>query len=166
MFLILYVALCLVGNIQFGLYLQSISGVVFGYIWSCNKEKFTAILENRLWIVIFFSFLMFSVTLITGNWYFTGFLKIIVKMISVCFFILFCSSFLRIIPFKNKLTLFLGKISLEIYIIHGIFLSIFLKENMTLVQSGIYCIEVLVCSVAAAFVLNKLMVKVNSFLKK
>ncbi len=161
---IFYIIYCCYYIEHYSLYIQSISGLALGCLCSWEKEIFNRIM-SRWKICLIVSFIFFSVTVIIGNWYSMGILRPIIKMISVIFFIIFCFCILKILPIKCKITKFIGKISLELYAIHGIFLSIFNKTIATGWDALIYAGEVIVFSVCSATILNLVINRMNGFIK-
>ncbi len=146
-------------------YLQSISGVVLGYIWSYRKEKINGFLNRKYHFICVFSLMILCITFFIG---FRGqniLLCTIMRMIATIFFIVCLICFCMIVPLKNKFTLFFGKISFEFYAIHGLFLDLFQKENFTEIQALYYCLVTIISGFCAAWILNILISKFNSFIK-
>lgn len=165
-FLIIYIVICLLTYEEAGLFLQSISGVVLGFIWSCNQIKLRKAISKHFVFCLLSSFLAFSITLLWGNWYATGILRIIIKNCSVCFFAASCICIFCIVPIQCCVTKFLGEISLELYAIHGLFLGIFMKNPLTVLDSVTYAVEVISCSIVAAWVLHQFIKRFNAWLKQ
>ncbi len=103
---------------------------------------------------------------IIGNWYVNGILQVAIKAISVCFFIIVSICVLKAIPIQNKLFMYLGEISLELYVVHGLWIDILGNDIDTWVKTVIFFAAVMVCSILTASVLHELIKQVNLFLKK
>ncbi len=161
-----YIALCFLLKLKLIFYLRSFSGVILGYVWSLNKQRFNLFFFKRLYLTILISFVLFAGTFVAGRLITTVALKTILLMLSVCFFAIFVFCVLKIVPIKCKLTKFLGTISLEIYAIHSLFVSAFSKLAETKIGSAVYAVTVVAATILTAWLLNILIKKVNSALKK
>ncbi len=130
------------------LHYQSIFAFVLGMFWSKYKDKIDNVLEKHLYIA-----LLFSAVLFFGCFYLFILTKfLIIKMIAAVLFatLVIITVFLiskienRIIA--NKLSCFIGKISLEIYVVHGLFVNIFHSEIINIENNLLYIILVLICT--------------------
>lgn len=80
------------------------------------------------------------------------------NVIFTIFFILI----VRKIDFSNKYLLFLGKISFELYMIHGLVMSIFGKYFVTSrLNDVIFTISVLIVSISLAWLINLIIKKIS-----
>ncbi len=70
------------------------------------------------------------------------------------FIALVCLMLLKICPIRCKVTAFLGEISLEIYVFHGMFLELFGGEKTSWGQTGIYFLLVVICSIPVAWLIH------------
>ena len=62
----------------------------------------------------------------------------------------------RIVQFKNPFFKFIGNISLEVYLIHGLYENIFKKISLISNNNLIYGFVVLVLSIVSAFLIKKI----------
>ncbi len=122
-----YLAVCLIMKLPSTWY-EGVFCLILGIIWAKYFKQINEILSKSKWFVlsILIVGLLFAVSFVFGNF---GFLpnpiRIAVKSISACVFAILVVLFLRIIPINNIITRFLGKISLEIYVFHGFFLTLY-----------------------------------------
>ena len=140
---------------------------VLGLLWAKNKEYIDGVLRNYYFVIL---------VLITGlmflshqydvvykklhlvDTYSYAFLANIDNVIFTIFFILI----VRKIDFSNKYLLFLGKISFELYMIHGLVMSIFGKYFVTSrLNDVIFTILVLIVSISLAWLINVIIKKIN-----
>lgn len=78
-----------------------------------------------------------------------------VQLPFVIFFVLFVLLVTMKLQFKNKVMDFLGTISLELYLIHNLFLELFIRPDLVSIENSVlYTLAVLSCSILAAFVLH------------
>lgn len=140
---------------------------VLGLLWAKNKEYIDGVLRNYYFVIL---------VLITGlmflshqydvvykklhlvDTYSYAFLANIDNVIFTIFFILITNK----IDFANKYLLFLGKISFELYMIHGLVMSIFGKHFVTSrLNDVIFTILVLIVSISLAWLINVIIKKIN-----
>ncbi len=162
--LILYIMICVVSGAPMTR-TQSILGLPLGYMWSAKKVKIDQKLQKYDWLVAVFSFILMTVTIFIGGWYTTGISQLLIKALSVLFFIIFCLCILRCVPIQCKLISFLGKLSLEIYVIHGLFIELFGQKIDTWSRTCMFLMEVLICSIVAARLLHWVINAVNKYIK-
>ena len=160
-YLIAYIVLCLFLGLGI-LWYQSYLPFFVGIVCANKKEEIYAFLDSKKTFIISFlvSVFLFCVTLFLGNLRILPFvLTVMCKMFSSVFFvstILLGTSFLSV---RFCITRWLGKISFEIYVVHGLFIGIARKcTNNNL----IYAMLIYVFSIIAATLLNK----VFSFISK
>lgn len=164
---IIYLVLCLILDLG-GLWWQSYLAYFLGIIWAKNKEKIDNFLAKKynFILTIFLSFIFFSITLLMGNLNILDPIpKTIVKSISSVFFVIFVLCLNLIINFSNKISALLGKISFEIYVIHGIFLNLFYIDNGILSNDAVYIVCVFSSTIISALLLNKVFVFISKKIK-
>ncbi len=88
-------------------------------------------------------------------------IKFFLELLTSIFFIFTCVLIFLKLRFSNKISVFLGQISLELYLIHNLFL-ILLRKSFFDINSMTYYISVLFFSILSAIALNK----INLFYKK
>lgn len=93
------------------------------------------------------------------------FLCLSVQLPFVICFVLFMLTLTMKVQFKNKVMDFLGKISLELYLIHNLFLQLF-ASNVKINNSVCYVVIVLVCSIMAATIIHLLNQALIKLIKK
>ena len=140
---------------------------VLGLLWAKNKNSIDEILNKYYFIVLVciisllfishqYSFVLKKLHLVDSYSY--AFLANIDNVIFTLFFILIA----RKINFSNKYLLFLGKISFELYMIHGLVMSIFGKYFVTSrLNDVIFTTLVLIVSVFLAWLINLIIKKIS-----
>lgn len=162
--LISYILICVVTDAPMTR-TQSILGLPLGYMWSSQKAKIDEKLLKYSWLVTIFSFILMTVTVLVGNWYTTGIFQLSIKALSVIFFIIFCLCILRRVPIQCKPLSFFGKLSLEIYVIHGLFIELFGQKIDTWNKACIFLAEILICSIVSAWLLHWVINAINKYIK-
>lgn len=140
---------------------------VLGLLWAKNKNYIDGILNKYYFIILVFitgllfishqySFILKKLYLVDDFSY--AFAANIDNVIFTIFFILI----VRKIDFSNKYLLFLGKISFELYMIHGLVMSIFGKYFVTSrLNDVIFTISVLIVSISLAWLINLIIKKIS-----
>lgn len=138
LFLIVFNIYCKVTGANMIIYIRRVEFFSIGILYGTFKSKIDQfLLKWQRWILLF-SVLLYAVFL---KWYVEEALTLIA---CVCSLIL-CNNF----TFSNKVMLFIGKISLWIYLLQGIFVRIF--ENYV-GQQMLYAFAVISCTFASATV--------------
>ena len=140
---------------------------VLGLLWAKNKKYIDGILNKYYFIILVcitgllfishqYSFVLKKLHIVDSVSY--GFAANIDNIIFIIFFILMA----RKIDFSNKYLLFLGKISFELYMIHGLVMSIFGKYFVTSrLNDVIFTILVLIVSISLAWLINLIIKKIS-----
>ena len=163
--LIGYIAMCLLLGGFFPYYANYILCVPFGYIWSINKERIDKYLNGKVlyWVILLASIAFAVALIIVARIVFasSALPQMITTMISGPVICVAVIALIKKVPIKCKITSFLGEISLEIYALHGIFLTVFLRVFangiQTWLQSGLYFLLVLACTIPIAWGLHWLL---------
>ena len=137
-----------------------------GMIVSQKKERIEKFLKKNSTAFVLLAILMvvFVVALFFGNKpYLPETLRIIVKMISSVLFVLVVLTAVSKIKVECPLTRFLGKYSLGIYVIQGIFLT---ALRPIIQNDWLYILAVIITVIAAAIPTELLFKTVLSFSKK
>lgn len=144
-----------------------------GVVMACFEKKLVAFLQKYYGLVCsisVFAFLLFytvSVYVINafpyqkeamsplapqmaGSWFCLGW-----QSLSAIFFCLTVTLFTLKIKCSNPILRFLGKISLELYLIHGLFIQLFKGQLFTITNDYLFIFLVLFCSVFAAYALHR-----------
>lgn len=163
--------ICLAIKLGYGFWwYNSVFPFIIGLIWAKNKEKIDGVLDRHYFIVLF----LVTVLLFISHQY-----NILLRYVhledsysyalaanldNIIFTIYFIIVFLKKINFSNIYLILIGSISFELYMIHGLVISMLGK---TLVSSRIndviFTFFVLVLSLILAWIINKL---VNRITKK
>lgn len=140
---------------------------VLGLLWAKNKNSIDEILNKYYFIILVcitgllfishqYSFVLKKLHIVDSVSY--GFAANIDNIIFTIFFILM----VRKIDFSNKYLLFLGKISFELYMIHGLVMSIFGKCFVTSrLNDVVFTILVAVTSITLAWIINSIVRKIS-----
>ena len=131
--------------------------LVVGMIWAAYEEKIMCYFQKHYKILaplIWITFLgMFSFTDKLGN----ANLRNILSMICAVLFVLSVLAFTMKFEIGNPVLSFLGKCSLEIYLVQGLFIQ-GLRSNTVYIQNeALWCLLVIVGSIALGAVLNYLL---------
>lgn len=164
--IIFYIVLAIKLGYGFWWYNSSIP-FVLGLVWAKNKENIDRLLKKYYFIPLVsvtvllfishqYSFILQKFHLVDNYSY--ALAANIDNVIFTLFFILI----VRKIDFSNKYLLFLGKISFELYMIHGLVMSIFGKHFVTSrLNDVIFTILVLIVSISLAWLINLIIKKIS-----
>ena len=167
LFIIFYIVLAIKLGYGFWWY-NSILPFVLGLIWAKNKNYIDEILNKYYFSILVciigllfishqYSFILKKVHLVNNYSY--AIASNIDNVIFTFFFILI----VRKIDFSNKYLLFLGKISFELYMIHGLVISIVGKYFFTSrLNDVIFSILVLIISIILAWLVNLIINKIST----
>ena len=92
-------------------------------------------------------------------------MRIVVKMLSAILFALLMMSVVSVIKITNGIVRFLGKYSLEIYLLQGIFLNAFIRCIKSITEWG-YILAVMISTILAAIVVHPLYSKIGTWGRK
>lgn len=137
----------------------SIFSLCFGMSYKIIQEKIDNKNIKKYYIIIAVIFIIFEILqFIINKMYDSIPITIIVAILKNVACISFTFLIINIgkyIQFKNPIFKFLGKISLELYLIHGLFEKVFSNTNFTNNNNFIYGLSVLVCSMASAYLIHR-----------
>ena len=140
---------------------------VLGLLWAKHKKYIDEVLNKYYFIVLVcitgllfishqYDIVYKKLHLVDSYSY--AFLANIDNVIFTIFFILI----VRKIDFSNKYLLFLGRVSFELYMIHGLVMSIFGKYFVTSrLNDVIFTILVLIVSISLAWLINLIIKKIS-----
>ena len=166
LFIIFYIILAIKLGYGFWWYNSSLP-FVLGLVWAKNKNYTDEILNNYYFSILVcitgllfishqYDFVYKKLHLVDNYSY--AFAANIDNVIFTLFFILI----VRKIDFSNKYLLFLGKISFELYMIHGLVMSIFGKYFVTSrLNDVIFTTSVLIVSIFLAWLINLIIKKIS-----
>ncbi|WP_415277187.1 acyltransferase family protein [Clostridium perfringens] len=155
-FLIIYcgVVLILTKNI---IYFESIFTFILGIAWAQYKEEINKMMNNKKIYILSFvvSVSLFCITLLIGNLrLFNSTIYIFSKMISAVIFVFCTVLMLMKINISNNITVWLGKIFCEIYIMQGIFLELFHSRVVYIKNEYMYLIIVIISTISVAYIVH------------
>ena len=87
-------------------------------------------------------------------------LKLLCKIMSSIMFVLFVVCIIQTINIINRITSTLGRISLEIYVIQGIFLLLFHSSYINIPNGWVYCLVVIICTLISSFLFHPISQKI------
>lgn len=164
--IIVYIVFAVKLGYDFWIYNSSLP-FILGLIWAKNKKYIDGILNNYYFIILV---IILGVLFLSHKYevilerihrvdnYSYAFAANLDNIIFTLFFILI----VRKIDFSNKYLLFLGKISFELYMIHGLVMSIFGKYFVTSrLNDVIFTILVLIVSISLAWLINLIIKKIS-----
>jgi len=166
LFIIFYIILAIKLEYGFWWYNSSLP-FVLGLVWAKNKKYIDGVLNKYYFSILVcitgllfishqYDFVYKKLHLVDSYSY--TFAANIDNVIFTLFFILI----VRKIDFSNKYLLFLGKISFELYMIHGLVMSIFGKYFVTSrLNDVIFTTSVLIVSIFLAWLINLIIKKIS-----
>lgn len=153
---ILYAYLCL--KMGYGNWWYDTSQLlIVGMIFSTYEEKIVNLFKRRFVIIAPIVLLLFAGTF-AGKMMFkkidSDSMSLLFSVLSAIFFVLVVIIFSMKIQIGNKILEFLGEISLEIYLVQGLFISV-LRNNIVYVENELlWCIMVIIGTVFLSYVLH------------
>lgn len=155
---LVYLTACLIMQLSSTWY-EGVFCLILGIVWAKYFKQINEILSKSKWFVlsILIVGLLFAVSFVFGNFDFLpNLLRIAVKSISACMFTILVVLFLRIILINNIITRFLGKISLEIYVFHGFFLTLYRCTYVFIGNWILYVVLVFASTILLAWAIHPL----------
>ncbi len=144
--------------------------IFIGLIFAKNEEKIINYAQKHYAVLLIVSLLgtagmYFASVFVTSNPAITAynplpigracaFLCYVVQTISETAFIALILLITMKVQFNNVILNFLGKIALEIYLIHRLYLGIFRSEGLNIQSNITYCALVYLCTIVSAFILH------------
>lgn len=164
--IVTYIIFSIILNYDFWWYNSTLPFVV-GLVWGKYKADIDDLLNNNYFMLLMiltgllfishhYDFLLERMDLV--NKYSLALVANVDNVIFTIFFILITKK----IDFSNKYLLFLGKISFELYMIHGLVMSIFGKYFVTSrLNDVIFSILVLIISIILAWLINTIIKEIS-----
>ncbi|MBQ7831180.1 MAG: acyltransferase [Clostridia bacterium] len=155
---LVYLTACLIMQLSSTWY-EGVFCLILGIVWAKYFKQISEILSKNKWFIlsILIVGLLFAVSFVFGNFSFLSPpIRVAVKSISACMFTIFVVLFLRIVPINNIVTLFLGKISLEIYVFHGFFLMLYRCKHIYINNWILYSVLVIASTILLAWMIYPL----------
>ena len=126
--------------------------LVIGIIWASYEERLTQLLYRYWYLCLALSVL--GIIISFGNvkmYYLLEMSFMLLILVVFCFF-----------QFKNAVLIFLGRISMEIYLIHGLIIR-FVRYYICFDEGPIDMVIIIFLSILSAYVLNILIKKIDRF---
>ena len=168
LFFFLYVGICLILKLQSTWY-EGCFCLVLGVLFSKYKGKFDETFASVKRFVVLFAGLLvlFFVTFILGNFsILDNVMRIVSKCISAACFSVLVALAMKFIPINNIISRFLGKIYLEIYILHGFFLMLFHSKYIIINNPYVYAALTFLSTILLALIIHPAIQKILSLGKK
>ncbi|MBO4283035.1 MAG: acyltransferase [Clostridia bacterium] len=161
---IVYIVLCIVLGLSSLLYERTLI-FVYGMIWYEKRETIDNWINSKKsrWAIIWLA----SCVLFAFN-YMLSFraVPVLFRGLSYFFFVTLVIMLLTKIKIQNRVTSFLGAISLEIYVVQGLFLILFHIGNTNVSNPYLYILAVTSSTIISALILHPLIRLVYSSFKK
>lgn len=129
---------------------------LFGICWALYEEKNKMFFDKNknYWISIVLIFFVAVATILYGaKQGIAGYIRIPIRMISAVAFAFLVILIMKKFPINFFITKFLGHYSMEIYIIHGLFISLFC-DVFAITNAWVFISLVCVCTIVSAIILN------------
>ena len=151
---VLYVVLCLCLELGSTWY-EGCFSLLLGVAFAKWKEKIDRALSTRYILYLILLLSLFAVTFVFGNSSLLGTaMRIISKCISASLFPMIVVLLLQYVKINNIITAFLGKLYLEIYILHGFFLQICYSKYITIKNPLLYGVTVFTGTIVASLIIH------------
>lgn len=149
---------------------QSNFAFAFGLIWAEEKEKIDGFMKNHFYISLILTagLTVGSLVMIYGSKY-LGFafeiINPIFRNVLGIAFVAFLCVLLRVVKPTSKYWMFLGKISLEIYLYHSL-AWVLLRSNLIYIEdNALWTIATLLLSIAIAIIAHKINLYIAQIVK-
>ena len=134
--------------------------LIIGMIWAIYERDILNIFKKFYWVISPVTFILFVFLFVLNLKEVSPFNGLIFRTLMACCFGLCIVELLMKFNIGNNVLKFLGKYSLEIYLIHGLFISM-IKIN----EGFIYSIVVIICSLITAWILHNISKKIKYYIK-
>ena len=159
-----YMTVCILAGLSSNFYERTFIFVA-GMFWYENREKIDGWIEGKKyrWLILWLaSCVLFAITYLMSYCALT----VLFRGVSYFFFVPAVILLLKRVVINNKVTSFLGGISLEIYVLQGIFLVLFHSEKFYISNPYLYVLAVAASTIAAAFISHPLFQSVYRLCRK
>lgn len=136
---------------------QSVLTFALGTIWAAYKDKIDGYLVRagkKSTVLLAGAGIMFIIAFLARYKIDGVVLNKIFSMTVNIFFVVFVMLFIYFVRINFKLTRWLGKISLEIYVVQGIFLTLYHSQFFYFENTYLYIIAVVFSTIAASYFLH------------
>lgn len=140
---------------------------VIGMMWCAYKNKIDGWLKTKWMMVFLVICISFCLTLVFQKVYIACFMdvKLLSRMLSMILFSVLAILLMMKIRIDYSWVRFLGNISLEIYLVQGLFFSLFHSGLLYIDNSYLYCICVLVSTVGLAMLIQPVHAKIYAIMR-
>ena len=151
------------------LWLRSLLSFPIGILWCKYKDKIDEFFKKHYSLMFFVCILVFVIFVVVRLFSELKNLTLAFNLSSILtssFFTLIVIISLKKISLNNKVLVFLGKISNEIYLLHYLFLILLSKSELISSHIALFVICTFLTVIPVAYLLNKLDIKLVSLIKK
>lgn len=140
---------------------------LLGIIWAKNKLKIDKCCNSKKYLIFLIAGMMFfGITYIFGNVKFMPeFIRITIKFISAVLFVIMMLLLIMKIKIDFQPIKFLSKDFFEIYILQGLFISLF-NEVLIIENTALYCATCIGCTIIAAIIVHPVLQLINKKCKE
>lgn len=132
---------------------KSTLAFLVGIIVAKNRENLVKWINSKYYIKTFVLIISMGIFLSLGKYLELGILEILIYNIAVMLFIVVCLMLIaKLMKFENKFLKYLGCISFEIYLYHGLFIDLFLRIP---INKNIGGMLIIIFSIIMAIIMNK-----------
>ncbi|MBQ4317195.1 MAG: acyltransferase [Clostridia bacterium] len=163
-FYVVYAFVCI--KLNYGAWWYNTAFVlIFGMIWAVYEKQIMNLLKKCYWLVSVISVIAFAVMFIAARFLPESDFPIKSILASAFFSVLALLVFAKI-KFENPILKFVGKISLELYLCHEIFIILF-RSNVCFIENNlVYSLISIFSALIFAWLLNLTNVKLLTIYKK
>ena len=147
---------------------ECIPSFLLGIVWYLHKKNIDKILgNNKRWFVLLsISFILFIALVLGGKLITLTYINIFLKTLSALTFAVFAMILIFNIPIKFSVANFLGKYSLEIYVMQGLFITLFHSGLVYIDNPYLYILLVSIFVIVFAITLNPIIKFIYSAWRK
>ncbi len=135
----------------------------FGMVWAFYKYKIDEFMQSRFWLkeagflflTVAFHFAQFKVPYIFGIEELQTMTGVLCVQCSVLCFTVFGICLGMHLQFQGKLLTFLGTCSLELYMIHGLWMTAFRNDHLYISSDIVYPLAVFICATLSAYLIHR-----------
>lgn len=152
-FLIIWLVFCIWRKFSYVWYVSNIS-IVLGMLWFIKRESIELILNKGKAIIIVLTAIIFASMHIMYSFVQNTMLGYLLLMISAPFFVIFVLTYNVFFQNNSLILNFIGKISFEVYLLHGCFIQLFRSSYLNIHNDYLFTFLVLVWTLLSAYFFN------------
>lgn len=142
---------------------EGIMAFPLGMLWCKYQNKLYFLRKKRIaFVVTMVVFMVVCTCFVVSRILTNKILSIIWKSMSAVIFPTVVAVSVNWISIENKITRILGKYSMEIYILQGLFLSMFHQSVFNIINPYMYILSVIICVTAGSFIMHAVITKIYS----